>query len=670
MTQKLITNNKKLHTIRQIEESLLETSNTAYYLFLADHINDLSNIDISENQEDTNLKIYNNLICGKRIKTTDLVELINYYPYQSNTIYDMYDHSDKYLMNKKFFTVVDEGSYNHVYKCLDNNNSLPSYSIPTFSHISGANTEIYRTSDGYVWKYMYSFDLTTKNKFATEDFIPVVANSVISSQAAETIDIIKVEGQGRKYDNYLTGVFSNFDLSIGGNSQVFQISNTVAKNSNGFYTDCLIYISAGIGVGQYRTITNYISNTTGKFITINNQFSTQPVNTTQYEINPSVKFKSSGSVSINAVARALVNAFSSNSIYRIELLNKGVGYDYFVEANVIANSSVGITSPAELKVILPPSGGHGKDAARELFSNKLEVSIKLSNSEFDTISTKNKFSQLGILKDPTFINVSIENSNASGVFSSDEKAFKISPYLIQSNITTNSLSNTINVNLDRFKNGLKTNDYVYINYQTQNKHQLLKLVSFSNSTSIQLNKNLILDTSNVAIYKANESTFGIISGTNTTFTTLKTINGILSSNDFVIGETSGAVTSVNSIFINDVQKGFDTFNGLKYLKGNVSSGTFSPNEIIYQTQLNNSNAVFHSLSNDNTKLYFSNQKEIFEADPFKLFTGQTSSAKFSAQFIKPADIKFGTGEILFIENISPISRSANTSEEFQIIFEY
>jgi Bacteriophage T4, Gp8. len=353
MATKLVTNNQKIHTIRQFTESINEVANSVYYLFTCDHVDDLSTVDINDcgNQTD---QVYANMLFGKRISATDVVPLINKYEYQSNTVYSMYDDTDIALANEQFYVMVDEGSFLHVYKCLDNNNDSPSTIQPTFAHIAGANSDYYKTSDGYIWKYMYTFDSAQDAKFSTENFIPVIANTTVSAAAVSTqIDVVKVTGEGRKYDNYLIGTFGSQDISYGGNAQVFQIANSVAKNSNGFYTDCVMYLSVGSGAGQFKTIQNYVSNNSGKFVILNDRFdpADPPTNGTEYQIYPQVKFKSSGHVVINAVARALVNALASNSIYRVEMLNKGTGYDYSTTATVVANSVVGVQSPALLEVM-------------------------------------------------------------------------------------------------------------------------------------------------------------------------------------------------------------------------------------------------------------------------------------------------------------------------------
>lgn len=677
MTTKLVTNNFKLFSIEQFTESVTEQSNTAYYLFVGNHQNESNTqivAEVFDCENDIYHSPYNNMILGKRITANDIKPLIKNIPYVANTVYDMYDHTDTTLSEKSFFVNVDEGSFNHVYKCIDNNSDNPSTVQPTFSHISGANTEFYRTSDGYMWKYMYTFTATEKLKFGTADYIPVVANTtVLNSAIANRIDMVKVEGEGRKYDNYVIGTFSSQDLAIGGNTQIYQISNTVAKNSNGFYTGCLMYLSSGVGAGQYRAVSDYFSNNSGKFAVLATPFDTRPTNSTQYEVYPAVSFKSSGFTSANAVARALVNNQSTNSIYRVEIFNKGSQYDYYAEATVVANNSVGVQSNAELKVILSPYGGHGFNAARELYSKRMEVSVKISNNEANTIPATNQFRQLGIIKDPLFANVSVLLANVSGAYISSEKVYKISPHLIASNATVNSTSNVALLSLDPYRNNLVAGDKLYLFSNNFNAHQLVTLTAVVNSTAIQLSANALVDSTDYAVFKANESTVATSLGSNTTHVLLNELMGTLFSNDTIIGATSGTKATVNSVSRNGYNKTFDTFIGMHIYKGSNISGSFVPNETVYQGNLTTANAVVHSTFTDAANvinMYVTNIKEPIRVGSGRTIVGNTSSAIFYPLSIEYPEINFGSGQILFVENVEPVPRSANTNETFKIIFEY
>ena len=181
---KLLTNQYKTHLVRQLKESISEMSNTAYYMFASEHVPRSTAIDTPEDTiQETFINAYRTMIFGKRITTSDVYELVRNIPYVANTVYPMYDDQDADLNTKDFFVVVNEGSNYHVYKCLDNAGNGYSTAEPTFAHVTGANTITYATSDGYIWKYMYTVDSTLAGNFSTDDYFPVVANTSVESSA-------------------------------------------------------------------------------------------------------------------------------------------------------------------------------------------------------------------------------------------------------------------------------------------------------------------------------------------------------------------------------------------------------------------------------------------------------------------------------------------------------
>lgn len=654
------TTNKNSSALKIMEDF----SSSNYYFFLGDHYAEeadgISNISDSVNE--IQLLTYKSMIHGKKIANTDVSLLVNKNEYASNTIYDMYEH-DVDLSEKTFFVSVDEGSYTHIYKCLDNNFKAYSTAQPTFAHVSGANTNIYRTSDGYVWKYLYSYDSATKLKFSTTKYIPVVVNTSVQDSATPgKIDIIKIDSVGRKYDNYISGSFGVSDIKIGGNSVVYKIDNA-ARNSNSFYTGCLLYLNNGTGAGQYKIINNYFSNNSGKYIVVNSAFSTSPTNGTEYQIYPSVLVTGTGRETANVVARALINASSSNSVYRIEILDKGAGFTYTANAAVVANSVVGVQDEASLKVILPPAGGHGSNQSNELYAKHLSITSKFTTNESNTITIDNGFKQIGIIKNPLFANVQLNVVNAIGVFST-EKVYKISPAKIAVSGQMNTTSNLITASLDEYYNNITSGDYLYL---TTNTASQLAKVSAVNSSAIQLAVNGFFTSSNAQIYFANKTSYGNCYFTNVNSVMLEKVYGFFANSDLIIGELSGAKAVVNTVSRSGETKNFNTFTNLNKLVGSLISGSFTENE---QISSNNYSATLHSTTTVNSefRIYVSNVSG--DINTGNVIVGDTSTASATITTKYNPEIEFNSGEIIYLENISRIERSANTSESFNVIFEF
>ena len=117
-------------------------------------------------------KTFDDVIAYKAIQSNSTCFVVPRYDWKSGTIYDAYDSSINMIDDRKFdntnyifYVVTDE---RNVYKCIESNGK-PSTIKPT-----GKNYNYYtKTSDGYVWKYMYSISEDDMNKFALPDWMPI-----------------------------------------------------------------------------------------------------------------------------------------------------------------------------------------------------------------------------------------------------------------------------------------------------------------------------------------------------------------------------------------------------------------------------------------------------------------------------------------------------------------
>ena len=106
------------------------------------------------------------------------------------TIYDIYRNdygtevsNNQYISGLNFEVKLYETNYYvvtsefKVYKCLNNNNATASTEEPT-----STSSAPFTTTDGYVWKYMYSVSASDFEKFKTDDYIPIPLTSVPGNQ--------------------------------------------------------------------------------------------------------------------------------------------------------------------------------------------------------------------------------------------------------------------------------------------------------------------------------------------------------------------------------------------------------------------------------------------------------------------------------------------------------
>lgn len=319
MTTTIVTVPFKVHSARQFLESVIEPANTVYYAFAGNHIpydgGDSTIPTLDNSPSSIAINAYQNMIFGKQITASDMQLMIRRVDWTANTVYDMYVHDDPELYDKDFFVVTDAGSYYHVYKCLNNNNSANSTVQPDFasatqdSDLFDVNDGYYKTSDGYQWKYMYSIDQATFDKFATSTYIPFIANTTVQSAArAGSIDVITVTSGGSRYDNYFSGIFSSNDLRVSSNAAALanissQLLYSLGDNQSAANSSGSVVVTAGQSnvVGTSTTFTSDFQ--VGNYVKVQN--------TTAYEVK---RIASITNNTLMTIAGSFSNTFAAANI--------------------------------------------------------------------------------------------------------------------------------------------------------------------------------------------------------------------------------------------------------------------------------------------------------------------------------------------------------------------
>lgn len=338
-------------------------------------------VSAANDTPETQYSFNNEILFGKRVYANNFAYMVKRNLWESNTIYDHYDHRDPDLFDKKFFVV---NSTNKVYKCLFNNGDNPSVDEPT-----QLTTNNFTTSDGYIWKYMYTISATNSQFFYTEGLVPVDVNTTVTSAASNgSIDIIIVDSSGSGYlttsNGFVTNAVSSTLISIDPN----------ASSQNYFYNNADMYIIGGAGAGQIATISNYIVNSSGKYVTTSSALvGLDP--TSEYRIAPKVVIEGDGT---GATAYCVIDTSSNNyGVQSINMINRGSNYS-FANAYIVANSLYG--SGATVSAIVAPPGGHGSNVVEELGASALGCAVYFANTESNTISIDLEFRQSGIIINP------------------------------------------------------------------------------------------------------------------------------------------------------------------------------------------------------------------------------------------------------------------------------
>jgi len=662
--KRLVTELFKTHMARQLVESLAEQSNTAYYMFTGKHTQypdgDTTVTQPVDTIQSLYIDSYENMLFGKRVTSNDVKHMIPKNTWTSGTVYSMYEHDNADLLSEDFFVVVNESSLYHVFKCLYNNNGAESTVQPSFSDTSADDTFYETTADGYQWKYMYTVDSTTFNKFSTLDFMPVVENANVSGNAVSgAIDVITVTTGGAGYNNYISGQFNSGGIRISGNNIAYGISNT-ASSTNGFYTDCYIYITSGTGNGQYKRITNYINDGTDKKIILESPFSSNVDSTSIYSISPIVEITSDGNQTVNCVARALINSSSSNSIYKIEIIDRGADYR-IASASVLYSNVVPVSNTAGLKVIIGPKGGHGSNPIDELGATRVGFSVKFSNTESNTIEASNDFRTAGILKDPLFTGVDLNTSGTVGTFSEGETVYQYNPVALDGTVSISATASSITGTGTTFDTQVQTGDFVLISAGTSKHFGVVNNVVSNTSLYLTSNGSFTNSASDFALIET--SAQGTASDVSTGLVQLTNVAGVFSDSSIIIGRTSSATATIDTIDINGVTKGFNTFNQMKVFVG-ANTQPFANDETV--SQAFGGNAKFHSINSG--KMFVTNQLGIINTSD--TVVGQTSGATFTISSKYPGDIVVDSGDVIYVENFPAIERASDRSETIKVIVEF
>jgi hypothetical protein len=667
---KIVTSKFKNHIAKQLSESIIEPANNQYYVLFGNHVEYPDGDDTVptpiDNTDETFILPYQQGVFGKKIEYTDTSRMAPIYTWTTNTVYDMYTN-DADLNGSNYYVTTSDGSNYFCYKVLDNNGGAPSTIIPSDTLESACN---FSTADGYVWKLMYKMGSVDFEKFATSNFMPVITSANVSGNSVSgSIDVIQVTTPGSDYVSTFEGQFTADDIrdsipTIVGSSQTYRLSNNASANSN-FYVGSAIYITSGAGQGQLRKIQSYYSTT--KVVEIDDPFDVPPSAGSEYLIAPNVTVVGDGTNTVTGYATVTSNGTVNNYISKINIVNRGAGYTYATAA-VVGNTG-GVSNAAVLSVIIPPHGGHGYDAEAELGATSFGISVNVSNSESGFVSVENDYRNISILKDPLFNNVTLELSDYTGTFAGNEKVHQVDYVTMYGTVTTSASSNTITGTSTELTN-LAAGDKVIILDPINSLRSLRTVSAVTNTTSVVLNSAPAFSTTIGRIAKANILSTGVRSGNALPYVTMSNTEPKFAQNKYVIGETTGAWGTIANITVGE--KSFNdwkTFDNRARIAYTANSEVIAEDSILYQGDASLSNAVYHS--SNSTYLFVTSVKGTINPDPTDpLYVLNSTGTIDLGSVMYDPDLTKGSGEIIYSENVDPVSRSNTQSETIRVILSF
>ena len=367
------------------------------------------------------------VIFGNKVGVDEIRYMFNINNWAAGTVYDDFDDTqDASLLNMIVTVVNDEGNY-YVFKCLDNNNSGPSTSAPSLNEIDTSTYELIISSDGYVWKYMFSVTSAEAQVFATTDSLPLpypaLGDTLVQSGAKEGLSQNVIT-------NTPSGLFSKCvfgpgtttaDASTVACETVTQDSALTTKKSivvkispkSGSFLDTSDNSYANLYLWRsdgkvFDVITSAQPSGTGQYINIVISTSETVTSFTQggktYKLLPKIRVSRSTSSGTPCVAYGIIDQFGT--LTKVAFTTKGSEYKYataklILPAGVAASANEQNLTATSLRPIISPTGGHGSNAIAEMSMSRLGVVTNFSGEDVLTPNA-NFYTKVALVKNPIF----------------------------------------------------------------------------------------------------------------------------------------------------------------------------------------------------------------------------------------------------------------------------
>lgn len=289
---------------------------------------------------------WDEMIGLKRLIPSEVKHVVKRANWTLYTVYDEYTHEDPDITDKNFYVM---NSKFDVYVCIYNNRESQSTAEPT-----GKNLNIFSTSDGYKWKYIYSIGISDQLKFLTRNWMPVSRDEEVAAAAKDGgIESLRLYNGGTNYSFnpnvivYGDGVGANisvktrlgviYDYVVNNAGRGYRYANVVIQDNTGNYANLKPIISPVGGFGY-----DPVSELGAKYVMINSRI--------QYDegfgdIPPEISFRRLGIVK-NPIEQNgfLANSTTLNALNEI-IINEGS--DNFISGEFVT----GLTSLANVSVV-------------------------------------------------------------------------------------------------------------------------------------------------------------------------------------------------------------------------------------------------------------------------------------------------------------------------------
>lgn len=168
----IITNDLRIKNADVFASEMVKTPNYMYIGKDTPWTDEITPDDLIGSDQEI-IEAYNDMLALKKIEASSVRSVVQRYDWKQGEVYDAYDHRVNMQSSKtpivdnfyKYYVLTEEFN---VYKCISNNYNARSMEQPTSQQVTP-----FQTSDGYVWKYMYTVRAGDALNFLTPAWMPI-----------------------------------------------------------------------------------------------------------------------------------------------------------------------------------------------------------------------------------------------------------------------------------------------------------------------------------------------------------------------------------------------------------------------------------------------------------------------------------------------------------------
>lgn len=387
----------------QIFENILQTPGREFYFFIGrSEAWPAETVQPLTDSRQSQVEIWRNMLAVKKVLGSDITNAFKQIDWTSGQVYDEYRHnySDDNPAASGAIRIRDARTYvvnsaNQVFRCIYNNKDGASTSEP--SVFSPDTTAIFETADGYRWKYLFTLNGSSLNKFNSPKYYPFTEENLAVKAAAVPggIHNIRVINGGSGFPTNTT-----IPLFVDGDgAKLKSAAGTITRGAGGSIASVSV-ASGGSGVWYPSSTTipvNLLQPTSNG--PVNSAYGLATTNaegkvTAVSVIKPGESYVDGIPVSI--VASSCVPFANTNELGKIESITIYNGMEglFFNTATVTVVSPAG--SGESLEPIISPVGGHGAFQEFDVNAFNVLLNVRLSSSDTE-IPTGNDFRSFGIV---------------------------------------------------------------------------------------------------------------------------------------------------------------------------------------------------------------------------------------------------------------------------------